>query len=503
MVRITKTFPGVVANEDVNLDIERGEIHALLGENGAGKTTLMNVLYGLYEPNGGEIRWQGKSVRITNPNDAIKLGIGMVHQHFMLVQPMTVAENIVLGAEPRRHGLLDLKAARQRVAELSEQFGLKVDPDARIHSISVGQQQRVEILKALYRGAELLILDEPTAVLTPQEVGELIEIMRRLTSEGRSIIFITHKLKEVLRVADRVTVLRRGRLIDTLLTREADEEGLAEKMVGRKVVLRVEKGDVQVGDVVLEVRGLEAQNSRRLPALRGCSFEVRRGEIYGLAGVDGNGQSELIEVLTGLRPAGGGAALLNGKSLLGLRPRAVAERGVGHIPEDRQRRGLVLNFTVAENIILGSQHKKPFSIGGMMQGGTVERYANDLIARYDIRTPGTKTLARALSGGNQQKLIAARELERDPDLLIAAQPTRGLDVGAIEFLHRRIVEARDRGKAVLLISFELDEIMSLSDRIGVIYEGRIVAEVPGGEASEEQLGLWMAGAAGNRAHEAV
>ncbi|MGE5589569.1 MAG: ABC transporter ATP-binding protein, partial [Bacillota bacterium] len=420
----------------------------------------------------------------------------------MLVQPLTVAENIVLGAEPSKGGLLDLAAARKRVRDLSEQFGLKVDPEARIQNISVGMQQRVEILKALYRGAELLILDEPTSVLTPQEVTELIAIMRRLVGEGRSLIFITHKLKEVLRIADRVTVLRRGRVIDTLDTKEATEDGLAEKMVGRKVALRIEKNEAHAGDAILQVRDLTTVNSRRLPALRGCTFEVRRGEIYGLAGVDGNGQSELIEVLAGLRPATGGQVTLRGQSLLGLNPRAVFARGVGHIPEDRQRRGLVLNFTVAENLILGSHHRPPFSVRGLLRGGDIDRHAEELIRRYDIRTPGTKTLARSLSGGNQQKVIAARELERDPDLLIAAQPTRGLDVGAIEFLHRRLVEARDRGKAVLLISLELDEILSLSDRIGVIYEGRIVAEVAGNEATEEQLGLWMAGGTARGRREA-
>ncbi len=502
MVGITKVFPGVIANEDVHFDVEQGEIHALLGENGAGKTTLMNVLYGLYAPDGGELRWQGKPVHIGNPNVAIRLGIGMVHQHFMLVPPMTVAENIVLGAEPSKGGLLDMAAAKKRVRELSEQFGLKVDPEAKIQNISVGMQQRVEILKALYRGAGLLILDEPTAVLTPQEVTELIAIMRRLVEEGRSVIFITHKLKEVLRIADRVTVIRRGRVIDTLYTKDATEDGLAEKMVGRKVSLRVEKDEARVGDVILRVRDLTAANNRHLPALRGCSLEVRRGEIYGLAGVDGNGQSELIEVLTGLRPATGGEAMMNGKSLLGLNPRAIFARGVGHIPEDRQRRGLVLNFTVGENLILGSHHRQPFSVRGLLQGGAIDRRAEDMIQRYDIRTPGTKTLARSLSGGNQQKVIAAREMERDPDLLIAAQPTRGLDVGAIEFLHRRLVEARDRGKAVLLISLELDEILSLSDRIGVIYEGRVVAEVPGHEATEEQLGLWMSGGSTGRRGEA-
>lgn len=503
MVGITKIFPGVVANEDVRFDVEQGEIHALLGENGAGKTTLMNVLYGLYGPDGGEIRWKGQPVRITSPNVAIRLGIGMVHQHFMLVPPMTVAENIVLGAEPSRRGLLDLAAARKRVRKLSEQFGLKVEPEAKIQNISVGMQQRVEILKALYRGAELLILDEPTAVLTPQEVTELIAIMRRLVEEGRSIIFITHKLKEVLRIADRVTVIRRGRVIDTVHTKDATQESLAEQMVGRKVVLRVEKGEARVGEPILQVKDLTAQNNRRLPALRGCTFEVRRGEIYGLAGVDGNGQSELIEVLTGLRPAAGGEAVLNGKSLLGLGPRQIFARGVGHIPEDRQRRGLVLNFTVAENLILGSHHQAPFSLRGLLQTGAIEGQALDIIERYDIRTPSSKTLARSLSGGNQQKVIAAREMDRDPNLLIAAQPTRGLDVGAIEFLHRRLVEARDRGKAVLLISLELDEILSLSDRIGVIYEGRIVAEVPGNEATEEQLGLWMAGGSTDRARGVV
>lgn len=504
MKRITKTFPGVVANEAVDLEIRQGEIHALLGENGAGKTTLMNILYGLYEPDEGEIWLKGKKVHIPNPNVAISLGIGMVHQHFMLVPPFTVAENIILGSETRRMGVfLDQKKAIEEVAKLSERYGLKVDPTAKVESISVGQQQRVEILKALYRGAEVLILDEPTAVLTPQEVLELAAIMRRLVEQGRTIIFITHKLKEVMRVSDRVTVIRRGKVVSTLNTKDTNEEQLATMMVGREVMLRVEKGASRPGLPVLQVTELKALNNRRLPALKGVSFDVRAGEIVGIAGVDGNGQTELVESLTGLRRATGGKVAISGKDMTNRPPGEMIQNGIGHIPEDRQKRGLILPFSVAENMILGNHSASPYARRWAMNYASVTDLARKLIDQFDIRTPDEQTLAAKLSGGNQQKVIVAREIDREPKVLIAAQPTRGLDVGAIEFIHRRIIQERDRGKAVLLVSLELDEILALSDRILVIFEGQIVAEMQVGEATEERLGLLMAGGESRKSGSAL
>jgi ABC-type uncharacterized transport system ATPase subunit len=489
---IRKEFPGVVANDDVSLQIRRGEVHTLLGENGAGKSTLMNILYGLYRPDAGEILLNGKRVVFSSARDAIRAGIGMVHQHFMLIPVMTVAENIVLGVEPKNGVLLDERGAERRVRELSERFGLAVDPDALVSDITVGQQQRVEILKALYRGADLLILDEPTAVLTPQEAGELFSILRSLQADGKSIVFISHKLGEVLEISDRITVLRRGKTIETVPREGATEASLARAMVGRDVLLRVEKEPAQAGDVLLEVEDLWVNDDRGIEKVRGVSFQVRAGEIVGIAGVDGNGQTELIEALTGLRRAEQGRIVVAGRELQHANARKTLDAGLGHIPEDRQRRGLVLEFSVAENVALHDYAKPPESkFGWLFPGKMVER-AKGLIKEFDVRGGGPFTPAGALSGGNQQKLVAAREISRDPSALIAAQPTRGLDVGAIEYLHRRLVTERDEGRAILLVSLELDEIFSLSDRILVLYEGEIAGEHTG-EVSEEQIGLEMLG----------
>ena len=489
---ITKRFPGVVANDGVDFDLRKGEVHALLGENGAGKSTLMNILYGLYHPDEGEFRLNGKPLRINSPREAIDAGIGMVHQHFMLIPVMTVAENIVLAAEPTRGPFLDEGNAEERVRELSERFGLAVRPDAFVERISVGMQQRVEILKALYRGAEILILDEPTAVLTPQESAELFEIITSLKGGGKSIIFITHKLNEVLEIADRITVLRRGKTIDTVPREGATEEGLARLMVGREVILRVDKSPAQPGHPLLVVENLVVDDERGLECVRGISFEVRAGEIVGIAGVDGNGQSELIDAITGLRPARSGKITVNNREVTGDSPRECLDAGVGHIPEDRQVRGLVLDFTLAENIALHDYREEPDSKHGWLFPKRLTARARNLLKEFDVRGGGPETRAGALSGGNQQKVIVAREVSRDPSVLVAAQPTRGLDVGAIEFVHRRLVEERDEGRGILLVSFELDEILSLSDRILVLYEGNIVAEY-GPDVSEEEIGLAMLG----------
>jgi simple sugar transport system ATP-binding protein len=490
---ITKRFPGVVADDHVDFDLRQGEVHALLGENGAGKSTLMNILYGLYRPDEGEILLNGQRVTFHSAKDAIDRGIGMVHQHFMLIPVMTVAENIVLEVEPTKAGvLLDYDAAVERVRELSTRFGLAVNPKAKVGSISVGQQQRVEILKALYRGAKILILDEPTAVLTPQEAGELFEIVKSLQAEGTSIIFISHKLKEVLEIADRITVLRRGKKIDTIPREGATEDGLAQMMVGRTVLLRVEKTKPATGDVLLEVRDLSVSDERGLPVVRDVSLEVRAGEIVGLAGVEGNGQSELIEAITGLRGRDSGEVVVAGEVISHPTARRMLDAGVGHIPEDRQRRGLVLEFSIAENIALHDYNQPPASRFGWLFPRRLVQRARELIREFDVRGGGPQTRAAALSGGNQQKLVAAREVARDPKVLIAAQPTRGLDVGAIEYLHRRLIEERDEGRAILLVSLELDEVLSLSDRILVMYEGQIVAEHASG-ATEEEIGIEMLG----------
>ena len=490
---ITKRFPGVVANDHVDFDLRKGEVHALLGENGAGKSTLMNILYGLYKPDEGEILSRGQNVSFHSAKNAIDRGIGMVHQHFMLIPVMTVAENIVLATEPTTAGvLLDYDEAVKRVRDISERFGLAVNPTARVENISVGQEQRVEILKALYRGAEILILDEPTAVLTPQEAGELFGIIKSLQAEGTSIIFISHKLNEVLEIADRITVLRRGKKIDTVPREGATEAGLAKMMVGREVLLRVEKKPAEPGDALLEVRDLQVNDDRGLAVVQDVSFVVRAGEIVGIAGVEGNGQSELIEAITGLRRAEGGQIAVAGQVMAHASARKMLDAGVGHIPEDRQRRGLVLEFTIAENIALHDYCYPPDSRWGWLFPRRLVERARNLIREFDVRGGGPNTRAGALSGGNQQKVVAAREVARDPKVLIAAQPTRGLDVGAIEFLHRRLIEERDEGRAILLVSLELDEVMSLSDRLLVMYEGRVVGE-HGADASEEEIGLEMLG----------
>jgi general nucleoside transport system ATP-binding protein len=490
---ITKQFPGVLANDRVNLDLLQGEVHALLGENGAGKSTLMNILYGLYTPDEGQILLRGKPIELGSTKAAIEHGIGMVHQHFMLIPVMTVAENIVLASEPRHAAvLLDYDAARKRVREISERYGLAVNPDARVERITVGQQQRVEILKALYRGAEILILDEPTAVLTPQEAQELFEIIRSLKEQGKSIIFITHKLNEVLEIADRITTLRRGKVVDTVPAAGATEEGLARMMVGREVLLRVDKKPAQPGEPLLEVEDLNVIDDRGLEAVRGVSLTVRGGEIVGLAGVDANGQSELIDAITGLRPARSGNVRVAGKDITNASSREAIDTGVGHIPEDRHRRGLVLPFTLAENLALHDYRKEPESKHGFLFPSRMVEKARRLLREFDVRGGTPLTPAGALSGGNQQKVVLAREIDVDPRVLVAAQPTRGLDVGAIEFVHRRLVEQRDAGRAVFLVSLELEEILSLSDRILVIYEGRIVGEFPP-TASEEELGFAMTG----------
>jgi simple sugar transport system ATP-binding protein len=501
MRHITKRFPGIVANDDVSFDLREGEVHALLGENGAGKSTLMNILYGLYHPDEGEIEISGKPVRLGTPSAAIDAGVGMVHQHFMLIPVMTVAENIVLGEEPTHAGaFLDLGEANDRVREISERFSLAVDPKARIEDITVGQQQRVEILKALYRNADILVLDEPTAVLTPQEAKELFEIIQGLTAQGKSIIFISHKLNEVTEVADRITVLRRGKKVETLPAEGATEESLARLMVGREVLLRVEKGPANPTDLLLEVENLHVFDDRGIEKVRGLSLDVRAGEIVGLAGIDGNGQTELIDAMTGLRGVAAGTVTVAGDDVTTASAYGHFNAGLGHIPEDRQRRGLVLEFSIAENIALHDYRQAPDSrFGWLYPRRLIERGAR-LIKEYDVRGGGAQTRAGGLSGGNQQKVVLAREIDRNPRVLIAAQPTRGLDVGAIEFVHRRLIEERDEGRGVLLVSLELEEILSLSDRILVIYEGEIVGEFSP-DASEEELGIAMTG--GGRGQEAA
>jgi ABC-type uncharacterized transport system ATPase subunit len=490
---ITKRFPGIVANDDIGFDLLDGEVHALLGENGAGKSTLMNILYGLYHPDEGEILIKGKPVRLGSPSAAIDAGVGMVHQHFMLIPVMTVAENIVLAQEPTTGAvLLDIAEAERRVKEISDRYGLAVDPHARIDQITVGQQQRVEILKALYREADILVLDEPTAVLTPQEAKELFEVVRGLTERGKSIVFISHKLNEVLEIADRITVLRRGKLVETLSGEGATEDGLARLMVGREVLLRVAKTPAHPAEPLLQVDNLRVVDDRGIEQVRGVSFTVREGEILGIAGIDGNGQTELIDAMTGLRHAAEGSVKVGGIDVTARDVLGHFEAGLGHVPEDRQRRGLVLEFSIAENLAIHDFRKQPDSRFGWLYPRRLLQRAARLIREFDIRGGGPQTGAGGLSGGNQQKVVLAREIDRDPKVLIAAQPTRGLDVGAIEFVHRRLVEERDEGRGVLLVSLELEEILSLSDRILVMYEGEIAGEFPP-DASEEELGIAMTG----------
>lgn len=491
--KITKRFPGVVANNRVDFSLKKGEIHGLLGENGAGKSTLMNVIYGLYSADEGELFIDGEMVEINNPHDAIDLQIGMVHQHFMLVPVFSVTENIILGAEVMKGTTLDLNKARQDITRLSEGYGLKVDPRAIIEEIPVGVQQRVEILKALYRDANILVFDEPTAVLTPQEADDLFRIMRQLAEQGVSIVFITHKLREVMDVADRITVMRRGEVVGTTTPQEIDKKGLAEMMVGREVILEVEKDPASPAEPVLQVMNLSVNDERGMEIVHDISFEVRRGEILGIAGVQGNGQTEVVEALTGLRSPASGEFYLNGKEMPYGNPRKLIEAGLSHIPEDRQRHGLVMSYSVADNMILCTYYKSPFAKGLQRNRQAVLENAEKLIADFDVRTPGPMVHTGKLSGGNQQKVIVARELSRPVQLLLANQPTRGLDVGSIEYIHKRIIEERDNGAAVLFISAELDEIMSLADRIAVMYQGKIVSILQADQVTKAELGLLMAG----------
>ncbi len=496
MLNITKKFPGIIANDNITLKLKKGEIHALLGENGAGKSTLMSVLFGLYQPENGEIRKNGEVVKINNPNDANALGIGMVHQHFKLVEIFTVLENIILGVEPNKMGFLQKKEAREKVMELSERYGLKVDPDAYIEDITVGMQQRVEILKMLYRENEILIFDEPTAVLTPQEIKELLEIMRGFAKEGKSILFITHKLNEIMEVADRCTVLRKGKYIGTVDVKDTTREELSKMMVGRDISFSVDKKEIKTGEVVLSVKNLTVGSKiHKNNAVRNVSFDVHAGEIVCLAGIDGNGQTELVNALTGLEKSSSGSITLCGKDITkaSIRKRSIA--GMSHIPEDRHKHGLVLDYKLEENLVLQRYWQPEFHKGGFIKFDAVRKYSEKLIEKYDIRSgQGPVAIARSMSGGNQQKAIIAREIDKEHELLIAVQPTRGLDVGAIEYIHKQLVARRDAGKAVFLVSLELDEVMNVSDRILVIYEGEIVGELDPKTTTVQELGLYMSGA---------
>ncbi|HFN9953012.1 TPA: ABC transporter ATP-binding protein [Streptococcus pneumoniae] len=490
---ITKVFGGFVANDKINLHLRKGEIHALLGENGAGKSTLMNMLAGLLEPTSGEIAVNGQVVNLDSPSKAASLGIGMVHQHFMLVEAFTVAENIILGSELTKNGVLDIAGASKEIKALSERYGLAVDPSAKVADISVGAQQRVEILKTLYRGADILIFDEPTAVLTPSEIDELMAIMKNLVKEGKSIILITHKLDEIRAVSDRVTVIRRGKSIETVEIAGATNADLAEMMVGRSVSFKTEKQASKPKEVVLSIKDLVVNENRGVPAVKNLSLDVRAGEIVGIAGIDGNGQSELIQAITGLRKVESGSIELKGDSIVGLHPRQITELSVGHVPEDRHRDGLILEMMISENIALQTYYKEPHSKNGILNYSNTTSYAKKLMEEFDVRAASELVPAAALSGGNQQKAIIAREIDRDPDLLIVSQPTRGLDVGAIEYIHKRLIEERDNGKAVLVVSFELDEILNVSDRIAVIHDGKIQGIVSPETTNKQELGVLMAG----------
>jgi len=491
---ITKEFPGVLANDNISLSIKKGEVFAIVGENGAGKTTLMNIIYGLYTQDSGEIYIFGKKITHHSPRKAIEMGIGMVHQHFMLIPKFTVYENIILGEEFRKNGfVLDRKRAIEEVKKISEMYGLKVDPEEKVENLPVGIQQRVEILKVLFRGAEILILDEPTAVLTPQETEELFETIRALKKKGKTVIFISHKLKEVLSIADRIAVLKNGRVMGIKDASETDERELARLMVGRDVVLEVPKKEKKPGEVILEVKDLVVMSDKGIPAIKGISFKLRRSEILGIAGVEGNGQKELVEALTGLRPIKSGRIIIKGEEVKEFDPWFFRRGGIAHIPEDRRKRGLILPFTVSHNLFLGRQRESYFSRGSFLNKKNINEYGKAKVLEYDIRPHNPNLKVDALSGGNQQKVVVAREVSYDPDILVASQPTRGLDVGAIEFVHKKLVEQRDSGKAVLLISLELDEIMMLSDRIAVLFNGEIVGELPADKATEEELGLLMLG----------
>ena len=496
MNHIRKEFPGIVANDDITLQLKKGEIHALLGENGAGKSTLMSVLFGLYQPEAGTIKKDGVEVKINNPNDATALGIGMVHQHFKLIEVFTVLDNIILGAETTKMGFLQKKEARRKVIELSEKYGLKVDVDAKVEDITVGMQQRVEILKMLYRDNDILIFDEPTAVLTPQEIDELMETMRGFAKEGKSILFITHKLNEIMAVSDRVTVLRKGKYIGTVNTKDTNKQELSNMMVGRPVQLEINKDDADPAEVVLNVEGLTVPSKiHKNDAVKDVSFNVRKGEIVCIAGIDGNGQTELIHGLTGLEKATAGKIEICGQDVSHASIRKRSQAGMSHIPEDRHKHGLVLGFTLEQNLVLQKYMEPQFQNHGFIKFDEVRKYADKLIEDYDVRSgQGPVTVARSMSGGNQQKAIIARELDRDEPLIVAVQPTRGLDVGAIEHIHRQLIEERDKGKAILLVSLELDEVLGLSDRILVLYEGEIVGELDPKKTNPQELGLYMSGA---------
>lgn len=494
MKDIVKKFGDFTANDHINLDVHKGEVHAILGENGAGKSTLMNVLCGLYKPTSGQIFLNGKEISFNSPKHAIDMGIGMVHQHFMLIQPFTVTDNIILGVEPTKGVVVDKKAAREKVLELSERYNMKIDPDAKIEDISVGMQQRVEILKVLYRGADVLILDEPTASLTPQEIEGLMEIIENLTADGKSILLITHKLKEITASSDNCTIIRQGKYIDTVKVSEVNENDLAAMMVGRDVNFKVEKKDQKAGETVLEVKNIHAKDYRGVEILNGLNLSVRRGEIVGLAGVDGNGQTELVEILTGLRKAESGEVVILGKNVFNATPKETFDSGISSIPADRQKHGLILEFSNEDNMILQHFEEEPYSKKGILNRKAIREHATDLMEKFDVRPRGTEGApSGTLSGGNQQKVIIAREVTNDKELLIAVNPTRGLDVGAIEFVHKYLVEQRNKNRAVLLVSFELDEIMGLSDRIEVIFDGQITGSVSGKDADEKELGYLMAG----------
>jgi simple sugar transport system ATP-binding protein len=502
MLNIRKEFTGIVANDNVTLQLKKGEIHALLGENGAGKSTLMSILFGLYQPDEGMIKVNGKEVKINNPNVANELGIGMVHQHFKLVSNFTVTENIILGMEPIKNFKIDIKSAAREIEEISNKYKLKVDPYKKIEDITVGMQQRVEILKMLYRNADILIFDEPTAVLTPQEIEELMNIMKRLVKEGKSIIIITHKLKEIKAIADKCTVLRKGKYISTVDVESTTEQEMAELMVGREINFKVDKEPSTPKEEVLKIEKLNVIDNRKIPIINNLSLDVKAGEILGIAGIDGNGQKELIQAITGLKKIESGNIYLNGEDITNFSIRKKTESGIGHIPEDRHKHGLVLEYTLEENFILQTYYKEPFSKRGILNNEIITKHTNKLIEEFDVRSgQGNKTKVRSMSGGNQQKAIIAREVDRSPSLLIAAQPTRGLDVGAIEYIHKRIVEERDKGRAVLLISFELDEILNVTDRVSVIYEGSIVGTMNTNETNENELGLLMAGSKGGNSNE--